>query len=202
MENNNDKLRFKDKGDTLWKFKNRVYVHCPKCDKRAIVSRDDFGNKREVKISCSNCHFRQIGWKISYDIEVKFFCSNCAERIEKRIEDVGEKKESIKVKCTKCKITHEYKPRNTKRRKWFASTGNVSDPFYNLPLWIRGQIKNETFWAYNYEHLEYLKNYVQAKLRVRSGYGYTSMVEKLPSWIKAKKNREDIVKLIEKLEKK
>lgn len=202
MEDDKQNIRFKDKGATIWSYLNQIFVHCPKCEKRALVTKDRRGYWGETKLHCPNCHYRQEGRKITYDLELKFFCPNCAERVEKLIEDVTVKKEEIKVKCPNCDLTQGYKPRYIEKSWVFDPRGEAADPFYKLPLWLRGQIKKETFWAYNYEHLKYLKGYISAKLRTRSGYDYTSMVEKLPQWIKSKKNRDDLIKLIEKLEKK
>ena len=199
MDNEKDTTRYKDEGFRISYFKKEIFVHCPECDKRALVSNDA---KSNVKLICPNCHFRQNGFKTIYYLEVKFYCSNCAERIERCIKS-NDKKESVKVQCPKCEITHSYQPRVIPMNvSNFDSKGEEADPYYNLPLWLKGQIKNNTLWAYNYEHLEYLKKYVEAKLRTRSGYYFMSVAEKLPTWIKSSKNRNDIIKLINKLEKK
>ncbi|MGB4775795.1 MAG: hypothetical protein WBP45_11525, partial [Daejeonella sp.] len=78
------------------------------------------------------------------------------------------------------------------------------DPVFKLPLWLQAEIKGHLFWAYNRQHLNEIKNYVGSKLRERliKDYKYTTMVEKLPNFIKDAKNREAIIKLIEKLERK
>ena len=202
MKNDNETIRFKDEGKTIWGYLNQIFVYCPNCGKRALVSKAEGGYFGKAKINCPNCHYSQEERKITYDMELKFFCPDCAERVEKLIENVTVKKEEIKVKCQNCGLTRAYKPRYIEKEWVFDPKGEIADPFYKLPLWLSGQIKKNTFWAYNYDHLEYLKGYIEAKLRTRSGWNYTSMVEKLPNWIKSKKNREELIKLIEKLEKK
>ena len=57
------------------------------------------------------------------------------------------------------------------------------------------------------EHLQYLEEYVGAKLRSRkkdeeSGWQNQSFTSRLPSWIKDKKNRGEILKAIKKLKNK
>jgi transcription elongation factor Elf1 len=202
MEETNENIRFKDEGATIWSYLNRIFVYCPNCSKRALVSKEGNGYFGQVKINCPNCHYSQEGRRKTYDMELKFFCPDCAERVEKVIDDVAVKKDKIKVKCPNCGLTQAYKPRYVEKEWVFNTRGEATDPFYKLPLWLSGQIKNNTFWAYNYDHLKYLKGYIEAKLRTRSGRSYTSMVEKLPNWIKSKKNRDELITLIEKLEKK
>lgn len=37
--------------------------------------------------------------------------------------------------------------------------------FFYAELWLQAPFKNETFMAYNGRHLEYLEQYISAKLR-------------------------------------
>jgi len=198
MENSNTN-RFKDRGNTLNGFRDNILVHCPKCDKRASITKltkDLFG---DIELKCSNCHFYQKNRIKTYDQEIKFFCSNCAEKVNIYREGIKVKKEYVKVKCPKCKTTESHKPRYIEQ-DWIYKSDGVGDPFLNLPLWLSTKISNNIFWAYNHDHLNYLKEYIQAKLRTRHDGMYTSMVEKLPSWMKSEKNRIEIIKRIEKLE--
>lgn len=76
---------------------------------------------------------------------------------------------------------------------------SVGDPIFNLPLWLQGEFKGDVLWACNREHLGEIRNYVASKLRERQTLTHTTMVEKLPQFIKAAKNREGILKFIDKL---
>ena len=54
-------------------------------------------------------------------------------------------------------------------------------------------------WAFNRRHLELLESYVEAKLRERhededQGWANTSLVSRLPAWMKSAKNREEVLK--------
>lgn len=78
----------------------------------------------------------------------------------------------------------------------------TSDYWFNCELWLQASFKNELFWAHNYEHLRYMKEYIDAGLRQRNKRESFTLVEKLPSFIKSAKNRDKLLKLITKLEKK
>lgn len=57
----------------------------------------------------------------------------------------------------------------------------------------------EELWALNSEHLQFLENYVSAELRKREPNINKSLASRLPQWIKSAKNREAILKGIQKL---
>ena len=78
-------------------------------------------------------------------------------------------------------------------------TGASVDWYFRLPLWLQISCCGEVLWAYNEKHLEMLENYVAAKLRERTVKGRSSFLSKLPKWIKSAKNRDEILKAIEKL---
>lgn len=198
MDNSN-RIRFKDKGNTIYGYLDNILVHCPKCSKKASITKNGKNFWGDVELKCPDCHFYQKNRIETYDQEIKFFCSNCADKVNNYVENVKIKKDLIKIKCPNCKTTNPCKPRYIKKEWVYKSDGN-GDPFLNLPLWLSCKVKKNILWAYNYEHLQYIKGYVQAKLRTRYNGDYSTMVEKLPSWMKSEKNREDIIKRIEKLE--
>jgi hypothetical protein len=78
----------------------------------------------------------------------------------------------------------------------------TTDYWFGQELWLQAAFKNEVFWANNYEHLDYMKQYISSGLRERNNRAFFTLVEKLPGFIKSAKNRERLLKLIEKLEKK
>lgn len=71
--------------------------------------------------------------------------------------------------------------------------------YFNVPLWLSASFKDKTFDAYNGEHLNYLQEYIAAGLRETKDRKFFTMVEKLPKFITSAKNREALLKLIEKL---
>ncbi|HQX45015.1 MAG TPA: hypothetical protein PK209_10700, partial [Saprospiraceae bacterium] len=77
------------------------------------------------------------------------------------------------------------------------------DPAFGLPLWYSGIVKGELIWAYNQKHLTEIENYVRATLRERTTDRFKmTMVEKLPDFIKSAKNREEVLKTLEKMQSK
>lgn len=73
--------------------------------------------------------------------------------------------------------------------------------YFNARLWLQAPFRNDTFWAYNHEHLLYLENYISAKLRESNDRTHFTLLEKLPKFYHEAKNREALLKLIEKLKK-
>ena len=194
--------RFQDKNLTLSTFEDNVLVECPKCSKRAIVSRTGQSYYSGRTIKCPNCMFSQINRKESFDVELKCNCSNCASEIRIQIPNVNEPKDKISVKCNSCGETQSYAPRNITLESIYEYNGKPTEPYFQLPLWLVESVKGHSLWAYNHEHLSYLKEYVAADLREKNGRQFWTMVEKLPEWIKSSKNIEAVIRGIEKLEKK
>ena len=81
----------------------------------------------------------------------------------------------------------------------------------NLFFDIRPDLQLETsccgnkLWALNEEHLQYIENFVSAELRERvhdeNGWHNQSLSSRLPKWIQSAKNRDEILKAVEKLKK-
>ena len=79
------------------------------------------------------------------------------------------------------------------------SYGHATDWYFNLPLWFQMPCCGETLWAYNRPHLAYLKRYVEAGLRDECSYPDTGLARYLPKWMKAAKNRAEVLTCIQKL---
>ncbi|HEY9661341.1 MAG TPA: hypothetical protein V6C65_23035 [Allocoleopsis sp.] len=75
------------------------------------------------------------------------------------------------------------------------------DPVFSLPLWLQTPCCGELLWAYNADHLNFLERYVQATIRERQGSkgGHHSIAVRLPRWMKLAKNRNSILKNIQRL---
>jgi hypothetical protein len=57
-------------------------------------------------------------------------------------------------------------------------------------------------WAYNREHLIFLRDYVAAMLRERVPNANASLASRLPAWLKKGANRSAVLKAVERLERK
>ena len=80
----------------------------------------------------------------------------------------------------------------------------MNDPYFHQPLWLKSDCGENTLWAYNYEHLDFLERHVEAKLRERNieSIENKSLGSRLPKWITSKKNRELVLKTIKQLKEK
>ena len=79
--------------------------------------------------------------------------------------------------------------------------GAPVDPHFRLPLWLETSCcGGHTLWAWNPEHLDALEAYIGARVRERGDQdGYTSMLEKLPTWMKTAKNRDELLRVLQRL---
>lgn len=116
------------------------------------------------------------------------------------------------VKCPSCDkcasiTTNDNKQvHNLFKEKLFVCNhcGSISEGSNNYDLWLTANCKGNLLWAYNLKHLEFIENYVGAKLRENNrheefGWDNQGLFSRLPQWIKDKNNREVILKTIQKL---
>jgi len=74
--------------------------------------------------------------------------------------------------------------------------------FSGVTLWLKTSCCGNTLWEYNKEHLDFLENYVSANIREQLPNINRSLASRLPTWIKRAKNRESVLKCINKLRRK
>lgn len=94
--------------------------------------------------------------------------------------------------CTKCAHSKDVKTDG-------HSQGDATDWYFNLPLWFQTPCCGKTLWAYNRPHLAYLKRYVEADLRDECSSPNSGLARYLPQWMKAAKNRDEVLRGIHKL---
>jgi hypothetical protein len=103
---------------------------------------------------------------------------------------------SRKLSCLHCGYTSIWKEKAQQR-------GGPYDWYFRLPLWLQTPCCGEILWVFNEEHLSVLERYVTAKQRIKFyAEGQVSngtMASRLPIWIKSAKNRDEVVKGIERL---
>jgi hypothetical protein len=99
------------------------------------------------------------------------------------------------LSCLNCAYTAVWQP--SAASYW----GGPFDPFFGRPLWLQASCcGGKTLWAFNREHLDLIDDYVRARLRERGhDRAHMSMLEKLPTWIKSAKNRDEIARTIQRL---
>ena len=201
MSDNN--LRYSGPPTVRESYMNEFAVECPNCKHEALVTVDRPYWRNHGKLICKNCmHSENAADLVRYKTIVKRHCDNCGKEFESVIPDQKEKVKEITIPCPYCGITRTYQPKNEKYKAGYQSKDGATDPIFNLPLWLQTEVRGNLFWAYNREHLDEIKQYVASKLRERQTTTHTTMVERLPNFIKDAKNRKAIVKAIEKLQRK
>jgi uncharacterized protein YlaI len=134
--------------------------------------------------------------------------------------------DDIRVKCPKCgaagRIARiDTAPARTKalafaprrfqcsacshRVEWRGNAvmiGGAHDPYLRLPLQLQTRTRHGVLYAYNAAHLDWIEAFVAAPLRERRidrGMANRSIASRLPTWIKAAKNRDDVLRALGRL---
>jgi hypothetical protein len=174
--------RFKDQNLVLGHFRESILVKCPRCQERAEVK--NHPKTYRTVLDCPNCHHHYTTNHRVLDLRLNVYCNQCAHRIHVHIPNVKTKKRAIQIRCSSCGSTEIYQPVYTEYIR-LLNTAEATDPFLGLDLWYQASFREHLLWAYNYEHLDYLEQYIRAKLRERNNRKYSTMVEKLPQFIKS-----------------
>ncbi len=81
--------------------------------------------------------------------------------------------------------------------------GEPVDCYFQLPLWFVDRVKGHALFAYNFDHLTYLENFVASKLRERRpdefGWSNQSLESRMPKWLQSATNRALILRKLEAL---
>lgn len=131
-------------------------------------------------------------------------CPNCSKQAIVKSQDYWKKdfdRTLIKVVCSHCGYN---KKLSEKSGEQLYATGQAVDPYFYLPLWLSADFEENTLWAYNVEHLDFLAEHIGAKLRERNGQELynRSIGSRLPKWMTSKKHREALLKKITELKSK
>jgi len=118
----------------------------------------------------------------------------------------------VRATCTHCGYNRE---RSTKgdgslRDRPAPVPGVVCEQVHGLALWLQTPCVGETLWAFNEEHLGFLRDFVTADLReraLRDGWDGTPRIDTyygnlpaaLPTWMKLAKHRDDVLAAIDRL---
>lgn len=127
--------------------------------------------------------------------EVWIVCPTC-ER--KAIATVNFDTKTARLLCVNCGFNKETSTLLSEN----ISIQIPANHFFKAELWLKASFKNELFYAYNNEHLEYLERYISATLREHKDRTHFTLLEKLPKFYHEAKNREGLLKTITKLKSK
>ena len=104
--------------------------------------------------------------------------------------------ESRRLVCSACGLTRHWHPDRATLRRCPVEC----DPYFHLPYWLAARCRHGAVYAANEEQLAYLESFIEAGLRERSrgthGWANSSYASRLPNWMKAAKNRADLLRCI------
>ena len=125
------------------------------------------------------------------DPEVVVVCPRCSERAVVRRVDTGPAR---RLSCAHCAFAKDSLGTT-------SCWGEPVDPWFGVPLWLRADFRGHALWAYNAAHLTELRAFVAAGQRERtpSAGAPMTMLEKLPVWMTSAKNRDDVVRVLDRL---
>lgn len=113
-------------------------------------------------------------------------CPRCGGRA-----DVFEKDDKVRLSCFHCGHL-QLKQNGT------TYIGGAFDAHFGLQLYLQTGCCGHVLWAYNREHLDYMKCYIEATIRTSKGTN-RSLESRLPEWMKRKQNRDEVSRAIEQL---
>lgn len=132
------------------------------------------------------------------------YCCNNEDKIKFESQLLNEKPDKIKLKCAVCNEVKEFKPKVEEVSFMLTSDNTVvREGYFNAEIWYQKEFSKSFFWAYNLEHIHYLERYIKADLRERNNNGSNNgtMISRLPKFVKEAKNRDKLLKIIDKWKK-
>ena len=116
---------------------------------------------------------------------------------------VPDRIDAVKCVCTRCSFN---KKASNQSRSFGWHEDIPDDGYFGFDLWLQIYCSGHSLYAFTIRHLDLLENYIKADLRERrqneNGWRNASVASKLPRWIKSYKNREQLIKAIQKLREK
>ena len=98
--------------------------------------------------------------------------------------------------CPACGESYEFAVRWVPHHR----TGDITEPYFGLPLYLLAETAQGAIWAYNRTHAESLRDYITDGTRDRPGDpGQAAMTANMPKWMKLSKNRALVEKALNKL---
>ncbi|RVU01279.1 hypothetical protein EOD41_04745 [Mucilaginibacter limnophilus] len=142
--------------------------------------------KRFIDEQKTISHFRNEIW-------VK--CIHCGNKAIIRFNDDNKTR---RITCTSCGFNQEEEDRFL----WKGYSKKPSPSLFGCTLWLSASFKEDTLWALNGDHLNYLEKYIASGIRENPNRTGFTMVERLPKFMQVAKNRDTLLKLIKKLKEK
>lgn len=189
-------------GSEFFKDSSQMAGLCPECQGSGIVTAD----QDNAYFRFLSCGHQATCDRTIYRYDVHNQCKQCGRYYRVDIEDEAKQHFStLHVACPYCGTIMPGKVHKTAEA--FSYTGEIKDgrePYFGLELWFLTSFQGKPVWALNREHLAYLIDYLSADLREKPvGQMVTkTQADHLPTFMKAAKNRDRIVKLLQKMQEK
>ena len=119
----------------------------------------------------------------------------------------------VTVTCTGCGFAKVWRTKGdwSPRDDVAPVPGEVCDLLTGLPLWLQTPCAGHTLWAFNAEHLDFLRGAVGARLRERATYAgwdgrshtdtyYGRIPAALPTWMKVAEHRDEVLAALARME--
>jgi transcription elongation factor Elf1 len=182
------KKRYKQE---YFNYHESILVVCQDCGEDAVVKNEY--NYKQATLECKHCDLKKSGLDlVVYKAIIKLNCPICGHHIHNEQGNLKEKPKNVPVKCDECDSKFE-KYLNSNLRE----EGLIHDQVFGCPYYFQEDFKGKLFWARNREHFLEMENYISSELRARLSYRMR-MVEKLPTFIKEAKNRDALLKILQK----
>jgi len=178
-------------------YHDNILVVCPDCGEDAVVKNEH--SCKQASLECRHCNLKKKGQDLMvYKVFVNLNCPMCAHPIRYEQGNLKVTSKSVLIKCNGCDASFHTQPKTEKYLNSLAKQeGLIHDRIFGCPYYFQKDFKSKLFWAKNREHLLEMENYVSSDLRTRLPYRMR-MVEKLPTFIKEAKNRDAILKILQK----
>lgn len=199
--------RFNDVPYHTFSFWTKMVVVCPKCGKTGMVH---FDKEHDIALfQCESCYMRRETRPSGNNaFEVTAQCTSTGRYFRVSMPDNKIHGQKIRVKCPYCEEFVIGDVSKEQQNIVLEDIRHAEDPYFHYPLYFQANYRGKIIWALNREHLQYLIDYLSADIRtVQSDFYETyktmrSQSDILPAFMKTAKNRDGIVKLLTKLQRK
>ena len=183
-------------------LKTGLCVTCPRCGGMGLVTHRD----GHYRFQCTSCGHNQTKELSGYRYRVQNLCEACGRYYNIPIWD-RQTFPVLRAPCPYCGFEMPGRVEKTGQAVWYGGDGVLrrgQDPIFGFDLWFLTSFDGKPVWALNREHLAYLIGYLSAGLREKApdNPGLRTQADMLPTFMKTAKNRDQLVKKLQKLQQK
>lgn len=185
-----------------------VCVVCPKCKGMGTVKGEREADKyylksKSIYFKCSSC-YAQAHIPTKYKYQANAVCIKCGRYIKKDISEEHKGHNILNIVCPHCEAVVPAKTQEIESMRYYYSGISVKgisaiEPNFGYELYFLSSFKGKAVFARNRIHLQYLIDYIGADLRIKES-PLGGMMRRVPSFMKLGKNRNDMLKLLKKLQ--